>query len=88
MANQDEFLTNLLKTVVAENYVLCGLQASREMFGKSYFALGVSEKVSVDQAVSAMVWANFQGLKPEMFSDQTGKGFAFQGPQGGGEKIQ
>jgi hypothetical protein len=89
MANQDEFQINLLKTIAAEIYFLCGMQAAREMFGKAYFALGQTEKASVDQAVVGFVTANFQWLKPETFQDQTGKGTAvFQGPQSGGDKIQ
>jgi hypothetical protein len=58
------------------------------MFGKSYFSLGISEKIAVDQAVAGMVWINIQNIKPEMFADQTGKGFVFQGPPAGGDKIQ
>jgi hypothetical protein len=36
----DKFELNLLKTVVAELYFSLGMQAAREMYGKSYFSLG------------------------------------------------
>lgn len=61
----DEFSTNLLRAAVANLHVLTGMMAAREMFGKSYFSLGVSEKVTVDQAVLGMVASNYQALTVE-----------------------
>jgi hypothetical protein len=69
----DKFETNLSRLIAAELYVLLGLQTSREMFGKSYFALGISEKQVVDQTVFGQVGANYQSLTPEMLAAQTAK---------------
>jgi hypothetical protein len=66
----ESFTDNLLRAIAAEVHVLTGLIAAREMFGKSYFSLGVSEKVTVDQTVLNMVAANYQNLTPELLASQ------------------
>ena len=66
----DDFSVNLLKTIAAQMFYLCGLQTAREMYGKSYFSLGIGEKTAVDQAVLAMVGGNFQSLTPEALQAQ------------------
>jgi len=77
----DKFQLNLLKTVVAELYFSLGMQAAREMYGKSYFSLGVAEKVALDQMVQNSVNANFQALKPDLPMFQTAqKPVGFQNP--------
>ncbi len=67
----DKFELNLLKLVAAELYFSLGMRAAREMYGKSYFSLGVGEKLAVDQAVHQTVQANFQGLTPDFVMFQT-----------------
>ena len=67
----EKFELNLLKMVAAELYFSLGMQAAREMYGKSYFSLGVAEKVAVDQMVNQSVTANFQGLNPDLPMFQT-----------------
>ena len=69
MADED-FATNLLRAIAAELHLQTGMQAAREMFGKSYFALGVGEKGSVDEKVLAMVGANYAWLTPEILQSQ------------------
>jgi hypothetical protein len=66
----DSYETNLLRAIAAELYFLAGLNAAREMFGKSYFALVAGEKASVDQAVLAQVGTNYQALTPEFLKGQ------------------
>jgi len=61
----DKFELNLLKMISAELYFLIGMQAAREMYGKSYFSLGVSEKATLDGVVWQNVEGNFQALKPD-----------------------
>ena len=61
------FETNLLRLVAAETYFLCSLNAAREMYGKSYFSLGVTEKQALDQQVLSQISGNFQTLTPEWF---------------------
>jgi hypothetical protein len=46
MAN-DEFNTNLMRAIVAELHVSNLQNASREMFGKSYFSLGIGDKSTI-----------------------------------------
>lgn len=70
MAGQ-HFETNLLRLVAAETFFLCSLNAAREMYGKSYFSLGVVEKQAVDQQVLSQIGGNFQSLTPEWFGPQT-----------------
>jgi len=56
---EEKFETNLLKLIAAQVYFLVGMFASREMYGKSYFSLGVGEKAALDQAVFAGVAGNY-----------------------------
>jgi hypothetical protein len=71
MAEKD-FETKLLRLVAAETFFLCSLNAAREMYGKSYFSLGVAEKQSLDQQVLSQIGGNFQSLTPEWFGEQPG----------------
>jgi hypothetical protein len=68
---EEEFTNNLLRAVAAELRFLNGMTAAREMFGKSYFSLGIGEKTVVDQAVLGMVAANYQSLTAESLAAQT-----------------
>jgi hypothetical protein len=61
-----DFNENLSRLIAAQLYLLLGMTAAREMFGKSFFALGAGERAAVDQAVLAVVWANFQTITPEL----------------------
>ncbi len=79
----EEFLINLLRATAASSYFQAGLLAAREMFGKSYFSLGIGEKVAVDQAVLAYVAGNYQAITPENLAAQQAKqqmGFPIQAP--------
>ncbi len=67
----EQFSDNLLRAIAAELHFLNGMTAAREMFGRSYFALGAGEKSAVDQAVLAMIAGNYQGLTPELLAAQT-----------------
>jgi hypothetical protein len=66
--NNSEFDTNILKLIAAQLTFSNSLLAAREMFGKSYFALGQQEKIAVDQAAFGNVAANFQNITPAIFS--------------------
>jgi hypothetical protein len=66
----ETFSDNLLRAIGAELHLQSGLSMAREMFGKSYFALGVAEKATVDQTVLTMLAANFQWLTPENLAAQ------------------
>jgi hypothetical protein len=45
------FEQNLLRMIAGTLHTLTCITAAREMFGKSYFSLGIAEKVAVDNAV-------------------------------------
>jgi len=62
---EELFSDNLLRAIYAHLHFQSGMLAAREMFGKSYFALGALEKATVDQAVLGMVSANYQHTTPE-----------------------
>ena len=55
MATSEDFTTNMLRMICASVYSSACMQTAREMFGKSYFALGVAEKVTVDQTTLLMI---------------------------------
>jgi hypothetical protein len=62
----DVFESNLLRWISSELYFSLGMQTSREMYGKSYFSLGIAEKTAVDNAVGGAVQANYLGMTPEL----------------------
>lgn len=78
-----DFQLEVIKLVAAELYFLTGLTASREMYGKSYFSLGVSEKAAVDQAVWTQISGNLAAITPQIFAKQIpGPKAGFEIPQG------
>ena len=79
MANQ-EFDTALLRLIAAESYFLCSMSASRELYGKSYFSLGVAEKQAVDQTVLNAIAANLSSVTPEWLGVADPKQRGFRGP--------
>ena len=64
----DNFDTNLLRMIAAELHYQTVMQVAREMYGKSYFSLGVGERQIVDQNTFGQVAANFQALTPEFLA--------------------
>lgn len=61
----DNFQTALLRLLAAEMWTLISMNAAREMFGKSYFALGVAEKSALDHMIASNIASNFGGISPE-----------------------
>ncbi len=77
-----DFQLDVLKLVASELYFLTGMTASREMYGKSYFSLGVAEKAAVDQAVWTQISGNLAAITPQIFAKPTpGQKFGFEIPQ-------
>jgi hypothetical protein len=69
---EEKFSDNLMRMIAAELHLLNGMTVAREMFGKSYFALGAGEKAAVDQTVAGMVAANYQTITtPEALARPT-----------------
>jgi hypothetical protein len=63
--SNEQFGVNLFRAVVAEMHTLNLQTAAREMFGKSYFSLGIGDKMAVDQIVLAVVAANYAAVTAE-----------------------
>ena len=61
-----QFGEDLQRIIVAQIFFLLAMNASREMYGKAYFSLGLGEKTAVDQAVWANIQANYQNVTPQM----------------------
>ena len=70
MPSSEDFTTNMLRMICASVYSSACMQTAREMFGKSYFALGVAEKVTVDQTTLMMIASNYQNVTPEVLASQ------------------
>jgi hypothetical protein len=68
---KENFNDNLLRMLAAEIHFHSALLTAREMYGKSYFALGVGEKASVDQTVFGFVSNNYVTITPEFLAGQT-----------------
>src|SRR6516165_2713436 len=67
---EENFNTNLMRMIAGQLHCLAGMTAAREMFGKSYFSLGVAEKIAVDNALNGIVAANFQAITPAFLAAQ------------------
>ena len=67
---EESFSDNLMRVIAAELHFLNAMTAAREMFGKSYFALGIPEKIAVDQAVLGSIAANYQAITPAFLAAQ------------------
>lgn len=67
---------NLMRACAAYLQLQCQMTAAREMFSKSYFALGQPEKIAVDQAVLGLALANFQvHAREHLNPEKRGAGF-------------
>jgi hypothetical protein len=67
----EDFTTNMMRMICGTLYFSASMQASREMYGKSYFSLGVGERAALDQMVLASVASNFQNVTPEKLASQS-----------------
>jgi hypothetical protein len=71
--SKEESESNLLRTVAAQLHLLASLATARELFGKSYFALGMSEQLAADQAAWNMVADNYRFPMSEALAAKTQK---------------
>ena len=62
---EEKFSDNLLRAIYAQLHFQSGLLAAREMYGKSYFSLGVTEKMTLDQMVFGAIASNYQSITAE-----------------------
>jgi hypothetical protein len=67
---EENFNTNLMRMIAGQLHCLLAMTAAREMFGKSYFSLGLAEKGAVDQTVNGIAAGNFQAITPAFLTGQ------------------
>lgn len=79
---EEKFSDNLMRMVAAELHFLCALSAAREMYGRSYFSLGIGEKTALDQALFGHIQSNYQAITPQFLASQaTGQPVGFVPPK-------
>lgn len=66
---EEDFQSNLLKMIAASAYSGFCLAASRELFGKSYYALGLVEKEACDRTALGQVLTNYREITPALLSN-------------------
>jgi hypothetical protein len=67
----EDFTTNMMRMICGTLYFSASMQASREMYGRSYFSLGVGERAALDQVVLASVASNFLNVTAEKLASQS-----------------
>ena len=70
---EEKFSDNLLRAIYAQLHFQSGLLAAREMYGKSYFSLGVTEKNALDQMVFGTIASTYQSITPERLASHKSK---------------
>jgi hypothetical protein len=80
VSKQVEYETDLQRRTSASLFFLSAMVASREVYGKSYFALGAAEKQALDQMVFVSIVGNYHALTPEWFGSQKPAQTGFQPP--------
>jgi len=67
---QQNFELDLLRLLVAELWFAISMKAARELYGRSYFALGVGERVALDHMMAATVGATYSDITPILLRPQ------------------
>jgi hypothetical protein len=75
---QESFETSLTRLLAAQMWLMVSMTASREMFGRSYFGLGLAEKAALDHMVAASIASNYCNLTPDFLRFQPSQVSGFQ----------
>src|SRR5437879_13480872 len=75
---EHSFEGDLLRLLVAEIWFAISMKAARELFGRSYFALGMGERLALEQVVAATVGAMYSEITPALLRPQTKRIAGFQ----------
>ena len=75
---QQNFEVDLLRLLVAEIWFAISMKAARELYGRSYFALGVGERVALDHMIVATVGATYSVITPALLRPQPRRVTGFQ----------
>ena len=87
MVNENDEL-NFIRLISAELYFLNCMTASREMYGKSYFSLGMVEKTAVDNATWGAIAALHASMTPEWLQEsKQGQAVGFVHPDQSDKKA-
>lgn len=73
-----DYETNLVRVQTAVAHAQLAMTIAREMFGKSFFALGVQERSIVDGHVVPMIGHYYGMLSPEGLQQQVRPAMGFQ----------
>jgi hypothetical protein len=63
---QENFEVDLLRFLVAELWFAISMKAARELFGRSYFALGLGERAALDHMLAVTVGATYLQITPAL----------------------
>jgi hypothetical protein len=55
---------DLMRLLIAEIWFGLSMKAARELYGRSYFSLGMMEKFALDQTMASMVGSHYCALGP------------------------
>ena len=83
----EKFAVNLLRMIAAELHLQSVIAASRAMFGREFFSLGVGERATLDQSVMGHLAGYYHPITPEFLESQESQqarqpmGFPIQAPQ-------
>ncbi|PYX81378.1 MAG: hypothetical protein DMG70_19830 [Acidobacteria bacterium] len=75
---EHSFEVDLLRLLVAEIWFAISMKAARELYGRSYFALGVGERLALEQVVAATLGAIYSEITPVLLRPQTKRIAGFQ----------
>jgi hypothetical protein len=59
---QDNREIDLMRLLIAEIWFGISMKAARELYGRSYFSLGMIEKSALDQTVASLVATHYCAL--------------------------
>jgi hypothetical protein len=63
---RQNFEVDLLHLLVAELWFAISMKAARELYGRSYFALGIGERMALDHVVASAVGATYSAITPAL----------------------
>lgn len=80
MTEDAKFSLNLLRLLTAETGLAVAMQASRDLYGKSLFALGLPERAALEQLVFQEISQIYTRLPNNLKDETIGAPIGFQAP--------
>jgi hypothetical protein len=69
---------DLIRLLIAEIWLGISMKAARELYGRSYFSLGVMEKFALDQSLATIVAGHYCALTPQFAKSRPRQVAGFQ----------